>query len=45
MYMHTHIIIRRPDASIKPYKTYDAIIISNTLQNKYIKNIKGSCYT
>lgn len=39
LYTYERYLSEEPDASIKPYKTYDAIIISNTLQNKYIKNI------
>lgn len=39
LYTYDRYLSEEPDASIKPYKTYDAIIISNTLQNKYIKNI------
>ena len=37
LYTYERYLSEEPDASIKPYKTYDAIIISNTLQNKYIK--------
>lgn len=39
LYTYEKYLSEEPDASVKPYKTYDAIIISNTLQNKYIKNI------
>lgn len=39
LYTYDRYLSEEPEASIKPYKTYDAIIISNTFQNKYIKGI------
>ena len=39
LYTYDKYLSEEPDASIKPYKTYDAIILSNNFQNKYIKGI------
>lgn len=39
LYTYDRELSEVPEESIKPYKTYDAIIISNTFQNKYIKGI------
>lgn len=39
LYTYDKYLSQEPDASIKPYKTYDAIILSNNFQNKYIKGI------
>ena len=39
LYTYDKYLSEEPDVSIKPYKTYDAIIISNKFQNKYIKGI------
>lgn len=37
LYTYDKYLSEEPDASIKPYKTYDAIILSNSFQNKHIK--------
>lgn len=39
LYTYDKYLSEEPDASIKPYKTYDAIIVSNNYQSKYIKGI------
>lgn len=39
LYTYQKYLSEMPEESVKPYKTYDAMIISNSLQNKYIKNI------
>lgn len=39
LYTYDKYLSEEPDVSIKPYKTYDAIIVSNNYQSKYIKGI------
>ncbi|WP_235829589.1 peptidoglycan-binding protein [Clostridium nigeriense] len=39
LYTYDKYLSEEPDVAIKPYKTYDAIILSNKFQNKYIKGI------
>lgn len=39
LYTYDKYLSEKPNQDIKPYKTYDALIVSNTMQNKYIKNI------
>ena len=37
LYTYDKYLSEEPDAEVKPYKTYDAIVVSNNFQN----NIKG----
>ena len=39
LYTYDKYLSEEPDAEVKPYKTYDAIVVSNNFQNKYIKGI------
>ena len=39
LYTYDKYFSEEPDANIKPYKVYDALIVSNSFQNKYIKGI------
>ena len=39
LYTYEKSLSEKPETDITPYKTYDAIIISKSFQNKYIKNI------
>ena len=39
LYTYEKILSEVPETEVQPYKTYDAVIISNTFQNKYIKDI------
>lgn len=39
LYTYDKYFSEEPDANIKPYKVYDALIASNSFQNKYIKGI------
>lgn len=39
LYTYDKYLSEEPDAEVQPYKTYDAIIISNNFQTKYIRSI------
>ncbi len=39
LYTYDKILSEIPENSIQPYKTYDALILSNRFQNKYIRDI------